>query len=109
MAEAEPEDAQGEGNDVDMDQAPSESDEDVIDIVCFKDGDTVRIDGLKAAAHLNGKSGTLDRFDPKLERWNVKMPNGELKAIKADNLTLVETSTMDVDSTQGPDDYSNID
>ncbi|CAE8677662.1 unnamed protein product, partial [Polarella glacialis] len=52
----------------------------------LKRGDFVAFEGLKTDA-LNGLQGTLLRLDAEAERWEVKMPDGEVKAIRPVNLT----------------------
>lgn len=49
-------------------------------------GAVVRLTGLKAAAQLNGELGRLERFDGSSGRWEVKLREGDSKAIKAENL-----------------------
>lgn len=48
-------------------------------------GDLAVIEGLKVA-ELNGQQGQLLRQDLETSRWEVKFPDGEVKAIKAENL-----------------------
>lgn len=52
----------------------------------LRPGVTVAIHGLKGAADLNGKEGTVDKWDADKGRWNVKMSGGEVKALKPENL-----------------------
>lgn len=49
-------------------------------------GASVRLCGLKGAAHLNGMTGTCGDFDSAKERWIVRIENGEQKSLKAENL-----------------------
>eukprot|EP00929_Paragymnodinium_shiwhaense_P094843 TRINITY_DN5565_c0_g1_i1.p1 TRINITY_DN5565_c0_g1~~TRINITY_DN5565_c0_g1_i1.p1 ORF type:complete len:320 (-),score=57.24 TRINITY_DN5565_c0_g1_i1:173-1132(-) len=54
-------------------------------------GGRVRIDGLKSLASLNGKEGTLSKWDSQKNRWHVTIDGtGESKAILEANLTPVE-------------------
>lgn len=54
-------------------------------------GDQVRIDGLEKAAHLNGLCGILDAFDAKSGRWRIFLADGDVKAFKPDQLTVVSS------------------
>lgn len=49
-------------------------------------GCVARLTGLKAVAHLNGQLGKLERFDEASGRWEVRLSDGEAKAIKPENL-----------------------
>jgi len=49
-------------------------------------GMSVRVCGLKAAPQLNGQEATLERWDAAIGRWHVTFSNGEMKALKAENL-----------------------
>lgn len=49
-------------------------------------GDLVRVMGLTGATHLNGQTGQLVRHDSSSSRWDVRLPSGEIKAIKIANL-----------------------
>jgi len=51
----------------------------------LKRGDLVTIEGLKSE-ELNGAQATLFRFDQESGRWEVKMSDGEVKAIRPVNL-----------------------
>jgi len=42
----------------------------------------------KAAQHLNDQVGILSLFDPHSGRWQVRLPDGSVKAFKPDNLAL---------------------
>lgn len=49
--------------------------------------DTVLIEGLKAAAELNGCLGVIEAWDHETSRWRVRVKStGEAKRIKAENL-----------------------
>uniref|UniRef100_A0A0G4GEZ3 RING-CH-type domain-containing protein n=1 Tax=Chromera velia CCMP2878 TaxID=1169474 RepID=A0A0G4GEZ3_9ALVE len=52
----------------------------------FGGGQSVRLKGLKSAASLNGQSGILLRFQGNTGRWEVRLPDGDGKAVKPDNL-----------------------
>eukprot|EP00933_Yihiella_yeosuensis_P072937 TRINITY_DN81494_c0_g1_i1.p1 TRINITY_DN81494_c0_g1~~TRINITY_DN81494_c0_g1_i1.p1 ORF type:complete len:353 (-),score=47.12 TRINITY_DN81494_c0_g1_i1:40-1047(-) len=52
-------------------------------------GIAVEIQGLTAATHLNGTRGIILQFDCGSGRWIVRMPGGETKAIRDDNLLQV--------------------
>merc|ERR1719215_1690009 len=57
----------------------------------LKIGDCVRIQGLKAA-HLNDLLATVDKFveaGAAAGRWEVKIPDGSIKAIKPEHLALL--------------------
>mmetsp|Transcript_12428 Transcript_12428/g.29271 ORF Transcript_12428/g.29271 Transcript_12428/m.29271 type:complete len:478 (+) Transcript_12428:136-1569(+) len=49
-------------------------------------GQTIRLQGLKAAPELNGESGLALRFHKETGRWLVRLRNGEGKQVKPDNL-----------------------
>lgn len=52
-------------------------------------GATVRLSGLKGAAHLNGLTGVCESLDASSGRWVVCLDeSGEKKSLKADNLTV---------------------
>lgn len=53
----------------------------------FRPGLAVAIHGLKGAAELNGKEGTCEAWDATKGRWNVRLPGGDVKALKPENLT----------------------
>mmetsp|Transcript_113573 Transcript_113573/g.212792 ORF Transcript_113573/g.212792 Transcript_113573/m.212792 type:complete len:287 (+) Transcript_113573:26-886(+) len=58
------------------------------DSMKFSRGMKVTISGLKGATELNGKSGTIQRFDAAAGRYVVKVhESGELKKVQPDNLT----------------------
>jgi hypothetical protein len=46
---------------------------------------------LKGAPELNGKGGTVEQWDGDKGRWNVRLPGGELKALKPENLSPKKT------------------
>lgn len=52
-------------------------------------GNQVLVQGLEKAAHLNGMVGILDAFDVSSGRWSVRFNQGEAKALKTNNLVLV--------------------
>jgi len=52
----------------------------------FKSGMCVVVHSLKGAAHLNGQEGICEHWDPAKGRWNVRLPLGEVKALKPENL-----------------------
>lgn len=52
----------------------------------LRDGVAVRVHGLKSAHQLNNLRGICEHFDEKNERWQVKLSNGEVKALKTENL-----------------------
>jgi predicted DsbA family dithiol-disulfide isomerase len=54
-------------------------------------GDQVLVKGLENSPQLNGIYGALDTFESKSGRWKVRFGNGEIKALKADNLTVVSS------------------
>jgi len=65
-------------------------------------GGIVRLTGLKAAAHLNGELGALERFDAETGRWEVKLRSGDVKAIKAANLEQASALDAAVDGMRTP-------
>jgi len=52
----------------------------------LESGLTVCLHGLTGAPHLNGAAGTCQDFDEDKGRWNVRLANGEVKALKQANL-----------------------
>lgn len=52
------------------------------------EGGYVTLLGLQKAKELNGMSGRLDRWDASSSRWDVRLPDGDVKAIKPENLML---------------------
>lgn len=68
----------------------------------FEVGGVVRLVGLKAAAHLNGQVGTLERFDAAGGRWEVKLREGDIKAIKLVNLERSSVLEAAVDGMRTP-------
>jgi len=61
----------------------------------FKPGDTVQIDGLESAAHLNGSCGKLISWDWHQKLWEVECYNGRNK-IKVENLKLYNYKAVNV-------------
>lgn len=49
-------------------------------------GLAVCLHGLTGAVELNGSAGTCEEFDDEKGRWNVRLPSGEVKALKPTNL-----------------------
>jgi len=64
--------------------------------VSFRPGDNVTLMGLKASAHLNGERVRLERFDIGSGRWEVRLNDGDAKAIKPENLEATATAQDDV-------------
>jgi curved DNA-binding protein CbpA len=56
------------------------------DVVVLAPGAAVSIENLVGAARLNGKCGLLRQFDSDAQRWHVELPDGEMKAVRAENL-----------------------
>lgn len=52
-------------------------------------GDTVRIQGLVNAAHLNRSVAVVEGFDQDSQRWRVQLQNGESKAVRLENLEIL--------------------
>lgn len=61
----------------------------------FGPGDRVRLQGLTGAAHLNGQSGVLEMLNSETQRWHVKLGSGEVKALRPENLSLLEAKVAD--------------
>lgn len=55
-------------------------------------GVTVALHGLKSASELNGVHGVVQCFDDESGRWVVRLPDGEDKFAKAENLIVVSGS-----------------
>ncbi|CAJ1342818.1 unnamed protein product [Effrenium voratum] len=53
-------------------------------------GQTVRLQGLQDAAHLNGEIGVALRFNAETGRWLVRLRNGEGKQLRPANLAGLE-------------------
>lgn len=49
-------------------------------------GHIVTMTGLVNATHLNGRTGTVTRWDATKSRWQVKLEGGDIKAVKPENL-----------------------
>lgn len=52
----------------------------------LRPGLAVAIHSLKGAPELNGKEGTCEKWDADKGRWNVRLPGGDMKALKPENL-----------------------
>jgi len=65
-------------------------------------GAYVRLQGLQGAAHLNGKVGICEKMDAQGGRWKVRLDTGELKALKPENLALLESYHAPMDDTPYP-------
>lgn len=65
----------------------------------LRPGQHVRICQLKAQPWLNGEEGVLLDFDRELSRWKVHMKDGSGKALRAENLEVVEARAEDVPET----------
>lgn len=55
-------------------------------------GTEVRICGLTSAPRLNGESGTCLHWDHSTNRWHVRLRDGEVKALRPENLQEVPTA-----------------
>jgi len=62
-------------------------------------GDLVEVHSLKSAAELNGQQGNLYRFDSDGGRWEVRLPDGTVKAVRAENLSFKAMGTIEDDGT----------
>jgi hypothetical protein len=61
-------------------------------------GDTVMIDGLKAAADLNGSLAKLEEWESEVGRWRVCLASSEeAKRVKPENLTKVDEAIEEAD------------
>ena len=89
---APPEAAAGE------DEAAAEAAGAATGAVELRSGDLVEVEGLKAAA-LNGLRGQLLKLNPESQRWDVKLPDGEVKAIRPANLAFRAVGRVDDDGT----------
>jgi len=57
-------------------------------------GAKVRLQGLRAAPHLNGQLGICEEWDSSSARWKVRLAvGGEIKSVKRDNLIADAVST----------------
>lgn len=54
-------------------------------------GDQVLVEGLGNSPQLNGTYGAVDTFDAKSARWKVRFGDGQIKAMKPENLTVVSS------------------
>jgi len=63
--------------------------------IVLRPGLAVAIHGLKGAPELNGKGGKIEQWDADKGRWTVRLPGGELKALKPENLQPKKSSPMD--------------
>jgi len=55
----------------------------------LRPGAAVNIFGLSSAAHLNGQTGFCERWDSVANRWHVRLPGGDVKALKPQNLQML--------------------
>mmetsp|Transcript_66016 Transcript_66016/g.157847 ORF Transcript_66016/g.157847 Transcript_66016/m.157847 type:complete len:361 (-) Transcript_66016:47-1129(-) len=55
----------------------------------LKVGDVVQLEGLHAMPELNGSNGTIAHYDISACRWHVRLPSGDVKALRRENLVLV--------------------
>ena len=53
----------------------------------LREGDGVTLHSLRSTVWHNGKSGTLEDFNPKTGRWKVKIRSGGTLNVQATNLT----------------------
>jgi len=53
-------------------------------------GCNVRLHGLLSAPYLNGMAGTCEQWDLAAARWQVRLEDGAVKAVRQDNLVLEE-------------------
>jgi len=68
-------------------------------------GHTIKFQGLKGAAHLNGTEGTLVKFNKKLGRWGVRCEsNGDIVNAKSENLARMYTKVKDKGSKRSSSD-----
>eukprot|EP00927_Polykrikos_kofoidii_P050616 TRINITY_DN44508_c0_g1_i1.p1 TRINITY_DN44508_c0_g1~~TRINITY_DN44508_c0_g1_i1.p1 ORF type:complete len:488 (+),score=101.07 TRINITY_DN44508_c0_g1_i1:79-1542(+) len=72
-------------------QAPTQGD-DQENTSSLKPGDKVRLHSLQAAPHLNSLEATLVRWQESQGRWVVTLCDGEEKALRAENLDLIEAA-----------------
>jgi len=64
-----------------------------LEAVCcsqFRSGMAVLVHSLKSAPQLNGQEGICEQWDPTKGRWTVRLPLGEVKALRPDNLQEVQ-------------------
>lgn len=59
-------------------------------------GAQVQMIGLQFQPQLNGKSGTCEGWDPGGKMIRVRLPSGELKAVKPENLRVVQAAAARV-------------
>jgi len=57
----------------------------------FQKGSPVRLNGLVAAPHLNGAIATCVSWDLGAGRWKVRLEDGNIKAVRQENMILDET------------------
>mmetsp|Transcript_17338 Transcript_17338/g.40412 ORF Transcript_17338/g.40412 Transcript_17338/m.40412 type:complete len:956 (+) Transcript_17338:96-2963(+) len=55
-------------------------------------GMKVKLEGLKAAPHHNGMLGALQSLDEASGRWTVRLADGEIKSVKANNIIVQDPS-----------------
>lgn len=73
-------------------QLPQEMRSGTPEAAALRVGDTVVIDGLTNAPHLNRVQGVLKNFDPQAVRWHVELPSSQdLVAVKPENLRVHES------------------
>lgn len=59
-------------------------------------GNAVIIHNLTVASDLNGLEGVCEQWDPKKDRWNVRLKGGEIKALKEHNLQRLEVGNSEL-------------
>lgn len=69
---------------------------------CLQPGAEVVFQGLKSAVDLNGQHAVVERWDEASERWVVRLPSGEDKFAKPQNLTPVYPSWSAFNGVQQP-------
>eukprot|EP00929_Paragymnodinium_shiwhaense_P014709 TRINITY_DN122663_c0_g1_i1.p1 TRINITY_DN122663_c0_g1~~TRINITY_DN122663_c0_g1_i1.p1 ORF type:complete len:1265 (+),score=405.27 TRINITY_DN122663_c0_g1_i1:95-3889(+) len=62
-------------------------------------GDVAEVQGLKGAAELNGQQATLLKWISSSARWEVKLPDDTVKALKPENLFFKAIGPVDDDGT----------
>jgi hypothetical protein len=71
-------------------------------------GVTAMLHSLKQATELNGVSGVIEAWHAESGRWSLKLPNGEEKFAKPDNLAVVDDPVRDYYAMYCPSNYDAI-
>mmetsp|Transcript_120640 Transcript_120640/g.303298 ORF Transcript_120640/g.303298 Transcript_120640/m.303298 type:complete len:1307 (-) Transcript_120640:181-4101(-) len=55
----------------------------------FKVGQSVRLNGLEKAAHLNGQQAVIVEWEADSGRWTIRLQNGSEKRVRSENMQVI--------------------